>query len=68
MDNTNIYYKGFIKNPIVKGGDNMKLTELKIAIKEAFQLAAEEGWDDNDILEYLENQGILEEIKKMKGE
>ena len=44
----------------------MKLTELKKVLKEAFQLAAEEGWDDNDILEYLENQGILEEVKKLK--
>ena len=44
----------------------MKLTELKLALKEAFRLADEEGWDDNDIIEYLENQGILEEVKKLK--
>lgn len=49
-----------------KGNDNMNLTELKLTLKEAFQLADEEGWDNNDIIEYLENQGILEEVKKLK--
>lgn len=42
----------------------MTIKEMKNLIKEILRTAEEEGWDDADLLEYLETQGIKEELEE----